>query len=1099
MMPCAFLRVAAIVAAMVFRTCCQGDEAGIPRASSNEPETPKREPSKEIATFEGRLGSNDPVHPLFGIPFRTHPVKRASTPLHIFELQAGDVGFMMQLEDSRGRLLAEADQGDDETPPVLAVRIEQEGAYRLVVGLRGNPPSGYRVTSRPASATEIADFRRREEWTALNAKGTAALRRGDMKAASTVFEDLLRRAPDHFPTDRYPRGHSLIAANFENLADVRIAQGNLPEAEALWKKTLAMRRNLFPARRFPNGHPLLADTINNLGFILESQGFYASSETLFAEALAMRQKLFPKAHFPFGHPDLANSLNNLAAAYATRGDYAHAEVMYRDALRIRRALYSKDAFPRGHPVLAGTLNNLANTLHDQGNHAEAEAMFAEALGIYRSLYPKSEYPLGHPHLANILNNLAVVRTAQRQFAKAEELHRQARTMSQGLYPKEKYPRGHPFLARSTNNLGFVLQAQGDFQSAETLLREALKMREDLYPRAEYPLGHLDIANSLDNLGLVRQAQGDLAGAEEKFRQTLQAVRELVSDDHPLMATASTHLADALRLQGRIEGAEAASEKAAQAFRASRLRVRNSGLDRAGFAADYSPLELLAVLRAKRGKNADAWEAFEEDRGHGLLDDMLSKTNRPLEASERSREEHLLRGLATLEKNLAEAANAPPEQTAAWRKERDALLAECLRFRNALEAKYGPVVGQVFGLARIRASLAEDSAVVGWIDIPGNPSTGTGEEHWGVVLRSRGDPSWVKLPPADSASGWTAKDDRIADECREALRNPDIDWQEHRRVLVRQRLAPLEPHLQDVRSLIVLPSRRMAGIPLEALTDRHVVSYAPSATIYAWLREKREAPAASGLLIVGDAEFSPAPEPRKEGPLSRGREFRRLPGSALEAAALAAIAAKHGAAVRSLLRKDATVANLEKLAEEGMDRFRHVHLATHGKAVPQSGLNSFLAFTSEDATRMDYGKLSAGQILKTWKLNADLATLSACETAIGQHQGGEGYLGFSQALLFAGARTLVLSQGEANDHAATLTMIRFYENLHRSDKLARTRMTKAEALSDARRWLRDLTRDEAYAALEGAPREWRDRLPPGRRPFAHPHYWASFVLIGDPGR
>ena len=50
-----------------------------------------------------------------------------------------------------------------------------------------------------------------------------------------------------------------------------------------------------------------------------------------------------------------------------------------------------------------------------------------------------------------------------------------------------------------------------------------------------------------------------------------------------------------------------------------------------------------------------------------------------------------------------------------------------------------------------------------------------------------------------------------------------------------------------------------------------------------------------------------------------------------------------------------------------------------------------------------GRLTAEHVLRRWKLNADLVTLSACDTGLGEFSGGEGYLGFSQALFPQGRR------------------------------------------------------------------------------------------------
>jgi CHAT domain-containing protein len=125
------------------------------------------------------------------------------------------------------------------------------------------------------------------------------------------------------------------------------------------------------------------------------------------------------------------------------------------------------------------------------------------------------------------------------------------------------------------------------------------------------------------------------------------------------------------------------------------------------------------------------------------------------------------------------------------------------------------------------------------------------------------------------------------------------------------------------------------------------------------------------------------------------------------------------------------------------------------------------------------------------------TLSACETALGRDAGGEGFVGFTQALLMSGA-----------------LMQRFYANLlGRRPGLAGP-MPKAEALREAKAWLRNLRRAEVLALTaelsggversKGAkarpPSELAAAVPAGSdndRPYASPHYWAAFVLSGDP--
>ena len=153
-----------------------------------------------------------------------------------------------------------------------------------------------------------------------------------------------------------------------------------------------------------------------------------------------------------------------------------------------------------------------------------------------------------------------------------------------------------------------------------------------------------------------------------------------------------------------------------------------------------------------------------------------------------------------------------------------------------------------------------------------------------------------------------------------------------------------------------------------------------------------------------------------------------------------------------------------------------------------------------------GRLTAERILRAWKLDAELVTLSACESGLGRYAGGEGYLGFSQALFLAGARSLVVSQWQVDDTATALLMTRFYENLLGTPEKTVKPLPKAEALAEAKRWLRGLSPDDVKQLTKDLPtRGTRGRVEPrnkGDAPAAvhgydHPYYWSGFILVGDP--
>jgi CHAT domain-containing protein len=124
------------------------------------------------------------------------------------------------------------------------------------------------------------------------------------------------------------------------------------------------------------------------------------------------------------------------------------------------------------------------------------------------------------------------------------------------------------------------------------------------------------------------------------------------------------------------------------------------------------------------------------------------------------------------------------------------------------------------------------------------------------------------------------------------------------------------------------------------------------------------------------------------------------------------------------------------------------------------------------------------------------------------------LGFAQAFLLAGSRSVCLSLWEVDDNATALLMVRFYENLRGKREGLKGPMAKGAALREANEWLRGLTAEDVLRAsgqLRTGVRRGKDEdLPPvvtreafaptgdlKVRPYADPRFWAAFILVGDP--
>ncbi|HEV3007011.1 MAG TPA: CHAT domain-containing protein, partial [Pirellulales bacterium] len=256
-------------------------------------------------------------------------------------------------------------------------------------------------------------------------------------------------------------------------------------------------------------------------------------------------------------------------------------------------------------------------------------------------------------------------------------------------------------------------------------------------------------------------------------------------------------------------------------------------------------------------------------------------------------------------------------------------------------------------------------------------------------------------------------------------------------------------------------------------------------------------------------------------LTRGGDWAELPGSAIEVARLTHLVGDER--TTGLTRSAASEPELERLRADGkLAEFRYLHFATHGEPNNSRSFESALILAQDQVSgeiplgggKYYDGRLTAKEVLATWDLNAELVTLSACESALGRPGGGDGVLGFAQAFLLAGSRAVCLSLWKVDDTATALLMDRFYQNLLGKRAGLAQPMPKAAALAEAKQWLRNLSMDEATklaAEMTSGVARGKDETAlslvvpstgpeggkDGDHPFSHPRSWAGFILIGDP--
>jgi len=182
---------------------------------------------------------------------------------------------------------------------------------------------------------------------------------------------------------------------------------------------------------------------------------------------------------------------------------------------------------------------------------------------------------------------------------------------------------------------------------------------------------------------------------------------------------------------------------------------------------------------------------------------------------------------------------------------------------------------------------------------------------------------------------------------------------------------------------------------------------------------------------------------------------------------------------------------EVLRAELRRRYSIVHLASHFDFAPGTDKNSFLLLGDGGKLTLEEFR-SMPQVLQ----GVELLTLSACDTAVGgEGADGREVEGFAVLAQRQGAKAVVATLWAVADESTALLMREFYR-LRMSDPA----LTKAEALRQAQLGLLtgqirgNSSADRGAKVNRGVEGRPFDQDP--QRPYAHPYFWAPFLLMGN---
>ncbi|OUL23359.1 CHAT domain-containing tetratricopeptide repeat protein [Nostoc sp. 106C] len=984
------------------------------------------------------------------------------------------------------------------------------------------------TTTTQQDATSAAAMKATEEGMALYKQGTAESRRqaiekwqqalvlwqkaGDKKwqasillGISKVYADLgeKQKALEYF-NNALPlfRAVGDRGGEAETLNNIGKVYADLGEKQ----KALEYFNNALPLYRAVGNRRGEAETLNNIGKVYADLGEKQKALEYFNNALPLYRAVGNRR-------GEATTLNNIGRVYADLGEKQKASEFYNSALPLFRAVGDQGGE-------ATTLNNIGGVYSALGEKQKALEYFNNALPLYRAVSDRGREATTLNNIGKVYADLGEKQKALEFYNSALPLRRvvgdrggEATTINNigGVYDalgeKQKalefYNSALPLYravsdrggeATTLNNIGGVYSALGEKQKASEFYNSALPLFRAMGDRGGE-------ATTLNNIGGVYSALGEKQKALEFYNSALPLRRAV--GDRGGEATTLGNIALIERSRGNLQVARSNVEAAIKIIEDLRTKIDSKELRTSYFATQQDIykfyIDLLMELHKKEpslGYDALALHYSERSRARSLIEllneanaKILKGANQQLLAQERDLRQQI-DALDTLRLNLQTSANKKdPKTQESIQKlttEISNLLGQYQEVQTKIRANnpaYAKLTNpdpdkDILKLPQIQQQLDKDTLLLQY---------SLGEERsylWAVTPTSM---QVYILPPREEI-------EKVATKFRESLQQgtaTDV-LIPNAQQLSKLILAPVADKLPGKR-LVIVADGGLQTIPFAALADvtgnkyqplmvNHEIVNLPSASAIAFQRQQlaNRKPAPKALAILADPVYSATDiritgKPEKSQ-LSPELEFER---SALERSARSLKRdgwerLKNTATeAKEILKLIPAASSLEALdfdanynwaTSSALNQFRILHFATHGFVnQDQPELSGIVLSLVDQKGKNIRGYLRLADLFNQ-DYPAELIVLSACETGLGKDVNGEGLVGLTRGLMYAGAARVAVSLWKVNDEGTSVLMQEFYKQMLQQGK------TPASALRAAQSKL------------------WQD----GRSPDE----WAAFTLQGE---
>ncbi|BAY16808.1 TPR repeat-containing protein [Anabaenopsis circularis NIES-21] len=813
-------------------------------------------------------------------------------------------------------------------------------------------------------------------------------------------------------------GKSAEAKTLINGAEILNKQGKKQEAIDYLNQALDIQRQI-------KTRPAQADTLLTLGDVYSSLGAYPESLKAYEQALSLWRESSDRTKE-------ADTLINIGNVHRKLQNYPQALNYYQQALSISRP--TGDC--RNEALI---LERISSTYLNSGNYQQAINFGHQAIALSHNL-EVVEYKLAIE--AGTSDILAQVKLKQKNYSQALKDSQKTIKLAKKSGYKEIEARTYTSTAEAYNALKQPEKAIQTYQEQLTLYTQMGLVAEQ--------------AQSLHNIAKLQRQNKQISAALTEIDKAIKIIENIRQevDSEDLRTSFFATVQDYYQLKINIlmelhqqDPSKGYDGQALQTSESSRARVL---------------VELLTQANINIRKNISPELADEERRLQWLREAREKRLSELASQSQPSAEL-----IASIKQEIEDIIKQQQE------------LAVKIRSNSPEYAALN--YPQPLTLSQIQQQLDSNTVMLQY---------SLGKEHsylWAITPNSLDS---YELPPQ-------AQIEKAANDFRQSLIRVAASNKQQAtaaRQLSQIILAPVANKL--AKRLVIVADGTLQNIPFAALTEptaqesyqplliNHEIVNLPSASTIAILRQetqqRKKAPKAIAILAdpvfsADDSRVTGKPENNSITPdldlqrsaLSRSARnlnrngWDRLTGTREEAQAIL----KLGSAKDSLAAFDFD-ANYNWVKNPQLSQYRVIHLATHGFADDANPELSGIVLSLVDKQgKPERGYLRLNDIFNL-NFPADLIVLSACETGQGKEIQGEGLVGLTRGLMYAGSPRIVVSLWNVDDEGTKELMTQFYRQMWQEGK-------------------------SPVAALRAAQLSlWQN--PNWRKPL----YWAAFTLQGE---